>query len=310
MKGPAKVKEDKSERLWSNSILGISKTSKKKQLIEVTKHDVSTTRRFEGPNEKARFHKKIEPITKNNAAQNIKERSLFMGNKTSSQKDTLTKERLHKSVNVKLTRLKPPVNQMQSNLHTGGIPPMHNSNMEGLNKRIPSLSVQKNGDEHSRLSKKHENSAAVKSKQPFPGRDPLRSLNEKKGVGQHQLKEIGECSTHPVLVSKKSEKGSYKSNETFHLIKENAMEMGSDKSDNLPSDLSEQNLNRVVEKEKEPLISVGVNQKCSQKIAENDKGIIGKDESDFREPRRTCRKITLSSKVIAQHMKTDNCLFW
>ena len=267
----------------------------------------STTRRIEGLNEKARFHNRVESTTKNNVAQNLKERPLFV-NKISSQKDTLTKERLHKSVNGKLTRLKPPVNQLQSNLHAGGIPPMHNSNIEGLNKRIPSVSVQKNGDEHSRVNKQRENSAAVKSKQPFPGRDPLRSLNEKKGVSQHQLKEIGECSTHPVHVTKKSEKGSYKSDEAFHLVKENAMEMGSDKSDNPPSDLSEQNLNQVVEKEKEPLISVGVNQKCSQKIAESDKGIIGNDESEIREPRRTCRKITPSSKVIAQHMNTGNCL--
>ena len=58
LKVPAKIKEDKSKPLWSNSILGISKTSKKKQIIEVTKHDVSrgamesTTRRIEGLNER------------------------------------------------------------------------------------------------------------------------------------------------------------------------------------------------------------------------------------------------------------------
>ena len=54
----AKVKEDKFKRLWFNSFLGISNTSKKKQIIEVTKHDVSrgamesTTRRIEGLNER------------------------------------------------------------------------------------------------------------------------------------------------------------------------------------------------------------------------------------------------------------------
>ena len=55
---PAKVKEDKFKRLWFNSFLGISNTSKKKQIIEITKHDVSrgamesTTRRIEGLNER------------------------------------------------------------------------------------------------------------------------------------------------------------------------------------------------------------------------------------------------------------------
>ena len=38
LKVPAKIKEDKSKPLWSNSILGISKTSKK-QIIEVTCQD-------------------------------------------------------------------------------------------------------------------------------------------------------------------------------------------------------------------------------------------------------------------------------
>jgi hypothetical protein len=278
-----KGKEDKSRQQCSNAISGISKSSKQRKLIEVSKHDItrgsaeSTNKKLHGIKEKT--HRKAESCgtTKSNVTQSVKAKPFPVSSKASSLREILTREQSNKSVNVTTTRVKSSLyssqfKQVQSTLHTGG---MHNVSVENIKKRTPSALVQKNNAECLHVGKQCGSTVVGKRRQLFSGRDPLRSLNEKKGNTQHLAKEAGEASMHPINLGVKAEEGSHQLNEpSHHLVKTSMMERtmaDSGQSYHPRFNPQQQNL---------------------------ELSMLEKEEPEPRELRRTCRIITPTSKVL------------